>query len=127
MNAKGLAHSGPEVPDWLIGTREWRGIAVPAVRIARPPKVHAGSDGPRSHPYLAICLGAGGNPKLPFFAIESPGLPRMDLVGAEALAEDGESDELPFALALLRLNGQPTALADLESLERRLLVARVRV
>jgi hypothetical protein len=126
VSAQGLEPADAAAPEWLIGSRQWRGVSVPTVRIGKAPRVAAGAGASRGHPYLAICLGASDNAALPFFAIESPGLPRMELVGAQSLVEDAEASaaDHPFALALLSLNGRPAALADLRSLESRLLAAR---
>jgi len=123
VSAQGLVPVGPEAPDWLIGTRPWRGVELPAVRLGELSAPSAADPGAARHPYLAICMGAAGDPGLPFFAIESPGgLPRLERVSVEILAED--AGEFPLALAALRLNGRPAAVVDLEALERRLIAAR---
>jgi chemotaxis signal transduction protein len=125
VSAKRLAPPRSGAPDWLIGTGEWRGISVPAVRLGEPPgPALADTHGPRVHPYLAICRGLVGDPSLTFFAIESPTLPRLDRVGADLLSADEGAEERAFAVVALRLKGRPVILVDLESLERSLIAAR---
>lgn len=102
----------PAAPAWSIGYRDWRGIRVPAVRLGAP--------GRRETAYLTVCLGATADPAVPFFALETPRLPRLERVGAEDLAEDADPGEREFVLAWMRLRGRPLALADLERIERAL-------
>jgi chemosensory pili system protein ChpC len=125
VSAKSLAPPRPGAPRWLIGTGQWRGILLPAVRLGEPPVPRgSGTRAPSVHPYLAICRGLVGDPSLTFFAIESPRLPRLEKASAELLAKDEGDGESAFALAALRLNGRPAACVDLESVERSLLAAR---
>lgn len=123
VSADALVPGDPDAPDWLIGTREWRGLAVPTVRIGPTPADGAEAPDRRVRPYLAICPAAAGDPRLTFFAIESFGLPRLEQASAEILNED--PGELPFALALLRLKDRPVALADLAAIESRLLALEI--
>jgi chemotaxis signal transduction protein len=125
VGAKGLAPPPPGAPGWLIGTGEWRGISLPAVRLGAPPvPPSSGARGPRVHPYLAICRGLVGDPALTFFAIESPRLPRLEQADMADLSEGSGDSDSAFVLAALCLKGQPANLVDLESLERSLLAAR---
>jgi chemotaxis signal transduction protein len=125
VSARSLAPPRAGAPGWLIGTGEWRGISLPAVRLGEPPRFPAArAHGPSVHPYLAICRGLVGDPALTYFAIESPRLPRLEQVGAESLSEDERDLESPLALAVLRLKGRPVTLVDLEAVERNLLDAR---
>jgi hypothetical protein len=110
--------AGLDAPDWLVGTRLWRGLALPVVRLGSV----ASDSGPGvSHPYLAICVGVSGNASLPFFAVESRVLPKLEQLTPELLSDD--PGEHPFALCLLRVKERPVALADLESVEWKLLAA----
>ncbi len=125
VSAKSLAPPRSGAPGWLIGTGEWRGIGLPAVRLGEPPaRGRARAHGPSVHPYLAICRGLLGEPSLTFFAVESPILPRLERVGPEILSEDDGDGSSAFAVAVLRLKGRPASLLDLESVERSLLAAR---
>jgi chemotaxis signal transduction protein len=123
VRSEGLAPPGPGAPDWLIGTCEWRGLVLPAVRLgAPPPSPELVADRRRLRPYLAICLGARRDPLLPFFAVECLGLPRLEGVAAEMLVP--VQGERPFALAALQINGRPASVLDLDSVEGRLLAER---
>lgn len=112
---------GATAPDWLCGYLQWRGLRLPLIR----PLVAAGPAGgalPRA--YAAICVAPSGATVPPFFAIESPGMPRLERVTPAVLAPPDPGAPLPdlgpFALAALRLRGRSAGLLDLEALERAL-------
>jgi len=111
----GLPESGS--PEWVIGTLQWRGQSVAVARL-----VPVDKRGHRSS-VVVVCFSPGGNRALPYLAIASPGLPRLERVTPKALG--GEPDAPPallwFVRAPLRLGGQAAWLLDLWALERGLL------
>jgi chemosensory pili system protein ChpC len=102
-------------PDWLAGTLPWRGLSVPVVRLVQ------GHDARRRH--AVVCFAPSARGHLPFFAVESPGLPQLAKIGADVLAPEAEPQDNPppFVLTDLRLNDRPVWLMDLDALERSLL------
>lgn len=106
-------------PGWLCGHLAWRGLRLPLVR---PVPGVAGGRIVRQV-CAVVCLAPSGCPTAPFFAIESPGMPRLERITPEALAPDGpgsERDRGPFIQTRLRLRGHPAGLLDLDAVERAL-------
>lgn len=116
VSVQGLEPALDGSPAWFLGRIPWRGRSVPVVRIADDPEM-APARAERAH--LVVCFTPNGNPRLPYLAVETRGLPRLERVTAEALTV--EEDDHPFALAALRLNGRPALLPDLDALEEALL------
>ena len=122
VRAEDLTPPAPGGPEWLLGTRDWRGIRLPAVLLTADPEGRSRKgQGRWAAGYLAVCRGLTGDPSLPFFAIGSPGLPRLKSVTLERLTEDTDQGEREFSLAPMSLEGRPLALVDLERIERALL------
>lgn len=109
------------VPDWVLGVLPWRGHGVPVAGLADC----ADSDGgPRA---LVVCVAPSGDPALPYLAIASPQLPRIERVAPYDLApEDNEGEGVPwFATLSLRVKGSPAWLPNLAGLEKALLAEPV--
>jgi chemosensory pili system protein ChpC len=117
VRAGDLALPDPGSPPWLAGTMEWRGLRVPVARLAEPEL------GLRGRLHAVVCYAPSADPRLPFLAVESAGLPQLARVGAESLApEEGERPTSPpFVLTPLSINGRPAWLMDLDALEASLL------
>ncbi len=99
-------------PDWLLGHIQWRGRSVPVVRLATARDPESGRP-PRAH--LVVCFTPNGNASIPYLAIETRGLPRLERVTATALTPD--ENPHAFALAALQLNGKAAWLPDLDAVE----------
>jgi chemosensory pili system protein ChpC len=112
----------PGDPDWLGGYVQWRGQRLPMVR----PVPGAGpAEGGLPLFCAAVCLAPSGDSAAPFFAIESPGMPRLERVTPETLAPDTPaSTRGPFIQAALRLRDRPAGLLDLDAVERALADSR---
>ena len=104
-------------PDWVLGTLSWRGHAVPVAHLLPPAGPGAGLAA------VAVCFAPGGDRALPYLAIWSPGLPRLERVTPESLASEPEVlAGIPwFVATALRLNGRAAWLLDLAALEQGLL------
>jgi chemosensory pili system protein ChpC len=105
------------VPDWIVGALAWRGHTLSVARLAQ-----ASASGGRPDT-VVVCFAPGRNPALPYLAIESPRLPRLEQVSPDHLAPEGDTPEgVPwFVREPLRLKGNPAWLLDLGAMERLLL------
>lgn len=119
VSVKALEPAPEGSPAWLLGRLDWRGRSVPVVRIAGVPEM-VPTPAQAMRNYLVVCFTPNGNASLPYLAIETRGLPRLERVTAAALTPEDE-DGQPFALAAFRLNGHPALLPDVDALEEALL------
>lgn len=125
VRAEPLEVPGPADPDWLCGFLAWRGLRLPLVRpttVTGPSAPTAGGRVGRT--YAAVCFApAGGEGAAPFFAIESPGMPRLERVTPDTLSADTghrAADERLFTQVALRVLDRPAGLLDLDALQRAL-------
>ena len=113
-----LNRSPASGPDWLLARLGWHGLEVPLVRLS--PVI---GDAPgRTH--AVVCFAPGADSRLPFIAIECPGLPRLERVRPEGMiGEDAETARTaaPFLDHPLSVNGRAAWLVDLAALEGALL------
>ena len=110
--------AGPGAPEWLRGYLPWRGQRLALVRAV--PGDTPGDGGDRFR-CAVVCLAPSGDPAAAFFAIESPGMPRLERVTAAMLSPDAPAPSRgPFIRAALRLGGRPAGLLDLDAVERAL-------
>ncbi|NKN32856.1 chemotaxis protein CheW [Marichromatium bheemlicum] len=103
-------------PEWLLGELQWRGRRVPAVAFTPSP---AGQGRGRAHARVVVCFMPEGNPALPFVALYSRGMPRLERAASANLV--AEQDPHPFALTALALGERHAWLPDFAALERALL------
>ena len=117
VRADPMGEPGPRDPDWLRGYLGWRGLRLPLVRPTP-------FTWPAGRAYAAVCFSPGGGESAaPFFAIESPGMPRLERVTPEGLsAETGNraAAESLFIQVSLRVMGRPAGLVDLDALRHAL-------
>ena len=127
VRAEPLETAGPGAPDWLLGFLDWQGLRVPLVRAAITPP----PNGPRpGQAHAAVCFAPAADPALPFFAIASPSVPRLERITPATLsAERPEAHpgavgaDRPFIQVALRHLGRPVSLVDLDAVEQALLAA----
>jgi chemosensory pili system protein ChpC len=109
------------VPDWLAGYIDWQGLRLPLIR---PVNTVAGSEDRSGALHAAVCFAPGGAAQLPFFAIASPAVPRLEEVTPADLSAETRVPPPatgPFILTALRLAGRSAGLLDLDAIERALL------
>ena len=121
VRAQPLEAPGPGAPQWLCGYLAWRGLRLPLVQ----PFAVSGPTGARvGQAYAAVCFAPAGEPAAPFFAIGSPGMPRLERVTPEILSAgtlNQAQAEGPFIQVALHLLGRPAGLVDLDAVERAVL------
>jgi chemosensory pili system protein ChpC len=124
LSAASLEPPTPGAPDWLAGLLPWRGLRVPVVCLGQGADPAAGR--PAARPYVVLCRAPTGAPVLPYFALASPSLPRLERVTPRTLSPDPAAVEAPgrpFSVVALRHQGQPAVLLDPDALQRALLAA----
>jgi len=103
-------------PNWLLGMLEWRGLHVPLVYFEAACGRPRGEIGRRAR--IVVLNGIGGHPELPFYALQTEGIPRLTLVDQANLETIPAPDErLPLALDYVRLKGDTAVIPDLDALE----------
>jgi chemosensory pili system protein ChpC len=119
VRAQPLEAPVPGTPRWLCGYLAWRGLRVPLVRPTALTRPTAGEGTGRA--YAAVCFAPAGELAAPFFAIESPGMPRLECVTPQTLSAETSDPTRPQALFIqvaLRVLGRPAGLVDLDAVER---------
>ena len=123
LRAAPLLPLTPGAPDWFAGLLPWRGLRVPVVCLDQGADPAAGRP---AGPYVVLCRAPTGAPVLPYFALASPSLPRLERVTPRTLSPDPAAVEAPgrpFSVVALRHQGQPAVLLDPDALQRALLAA----
>jgi chemosensory pili system protein ChpC len=115
-----------DAPAWLLGMMLWRGRSLPLLAIEPLLGHSAGVGG--VHARAVVCNTLNGNAVLPFVAILSQGIPRLQELKPDMVetVEPGEQDTAVVA-ARMRLAGIEAVIPDLDALERQLLQLGVRV
>ncbi len=103
-------------PDWLLGRLEWRGLQLPLISFEAACGRPRGEIGRRAR--IAVLNGIGGHPELPFYALQTEGIPHLSLVDEGNLEAITTPDEpLPLALGYAQLDGSTVVIPDLDALE----------
>ena len=119
--AEVLSFSEPDpiadAPDWLLGRIRWRGWQLPLVGFSRFSGTGRDEGGLGSK--VIVLKALGGDPKHPYIALLTQGVPRLVTVAESALQAVDDGDELPEGvLARVRLNEDEALLPDLAALEQ---------
>ena len=108
-----------QVPDWLLGTIEWRHQRIPllAVEQLNGAGAASGASGRR----IAVLNGLGGDARLPFFALVISAPPRLmrilpDEIAAAAGPALGACD-----LCSVLVSGERAVIPNIDYIERQLL------
>ena len=122
--AEVITQSTPEpidgAPHWLLGRIAWRGWRVPLVSFTRL----AGSAESDSESMLrvAVLKALGGDPKLPFIAVQTQGFPRLTTLNSELIIPTHDGKGLPPGLrAHVLVRDDVAVIPDLEWIEASLL------
>lgn len=104
-------------PTWLLGLLSWRGVQVPVISFEMLTRAGASfSLMSVASASLVICCALGGKDEMRYFALVAQALPRLMQLTAEELIESQE-DTVATELSLVRLNGKPAVIPDLEYIE----------
>jgi len=106
-----------DTPDWFLGLLNWRGMQVPVVSFEMLTREGASfSLMSVASASLVICTALGGDDEMPYFALVAQSLPRLMRLSSEELKESHEQT-LDTELLMVRLNGQPATIPDLNYIE----------
>lgn len=104
-------------PAWFLGLLSWRGVQVPVISFEMLTSAGASfSLVSVASASLVICSALGGRDAVRYFALVAQALPRLMHLTPEELIETQE-DTVETELLLVRLNGQPAVIPDLEYIE----------
>ncbi|MEO8778260.1 MAG: chemotaxis protein CheW [Rhodanobacter sp.] len=122
--AEVITQSAPEpldgAPEWVLGRIAWRGWRVPLVSFTRL----AGSpDGDsESMVRVAVLKALGGDPRLPFIAVQTQGFPRLTTLNSELIIPTHDGKGLsPGVRAHVLVRDDVAMIPDLEWIEANLL------
>jgi len=104
-------------PGWFLGLLNWRGMQVPVVSFEMLTRDGASfSLMSVASASLVICTALGGSEEMPYFALVAQSLPRLMRLTTDELKESHEQT-LETELLIVRLNGQPATIPDLNYIE----------
>ena len=122
--AEVVTHSTPEpiegAPDWLLGRIAWRGWRVPLVSFTRLAGTAEGDS--ELVVRVAVLKALGGDPRLPFIAVQTQGFPRLTTLNAELIIPTHDGKGLPDGVrAHVLVRDDVAMIPDLEWIEAHLL------
>ncbi|BFM13415.1 chemotaxis protein CheW [Simiduia litorea] len=106
----------PDAPDWLLGVFEWRKQKLPLISLEALRGEAVGDIGPRTR--IAVFNNTGVNDELPFFAIQTQGIPRLSRVLASIIHEVEGVQIKPFERIRVDLEGEICSIPDVGALEQ---------
>lgn len=106
------------VPQWYLGDVLWRGVQVPmvsyeAINEQPMPEVKVVSQ-------MVVLNNTGVHPKLPFICFPSQGIPRLNRVTKDDIAENLSIAKRPYDKLQVIANGESAAIPDVEKIEHSL-------
>ncbi len=110
------AEAVDDAPAWWLGMLEWRGLRIPLLSFEAANSRPHGEVSHRGR--IAVLNGIGGDPELPFYALQLQGIPHLiqvDQASIDTIAEVEES--LPLVLESAMLQGQEVLIPDQDKLE----------
>ena len=116
----------PLAPDWIMGMSMWRGLSIPLLSLD---SLLGNQDIGRSkNSKIAVFNTLNGNPAVPFFAVETEGIPRIYQVTADTLeVVDREQDQQGPILSRVMIDGVEAIIPDLDALENKLIQQGMRL
>ncbi len=107
------------MPEWFAGFLSWRGRNVPTISFEK--MLGKAEIGRNDEGRIVVLNTLNGNPRIPFVALETQGLPHLVLVDNTMLEYDEtENTSSPVILSRLRLQGEQVIVPDLDAIERML-------
>lgn len=106
----------PDAPEWLLGMLAWRSLRIPLLSFEAANGRPRGEISRRGR--IAVLNGIGGDPELPFYALQLQGIPHLTLVDQANIGAISEPEEsLPLVLAYAMLQEQAVLIPDQDKLE----------
>lgn len=102
-------------PEWLMGFIQWREHSVPMMCL----EVLCGEPMPEAHRFdrIAVLNYTGMSEDLPFVAIPTVGIPKLERVTSELLNMQDQPPANAFEKARVNLNGDDLVIPEVASLE----------
>lgn len=116
----------PLAPEWLLGMMMWRGLSIPLLSVDKMMGVDV--IGHKRTNKIAVFNTLNGSPSVPFFAVETQGIPRLFQVteGSLELEETEQSSSGPV-LCQVNIEGNHVVIPDLDLLENTLIQQGMRL
>lgn len=105
-------------PDWVLGRIQWRGLIVPLVSFEQLLGLPGGRPGRTSRAIVLNTL--NGDTRMPFIAVLSRGIPRMQSITSDGLPASAEAGAEGI-LCRFDYNGETMMIPDLDRIEQMLL------
>lgn len=110
------AEAVDDAPAWWLGMLEWRGLRIPLLSFEAANGRAHGEVSRRGR--IAVLNGIGGDPDLPFYALQLQGIPHLILVDQANIDTIAEAEEsLPLVLESAMLQEQEVLIPDQDKLE----------
>lgn len=103
------------LPEWIMGFYDWRQIRIPVIgyeSINGGPRYPLNPQG-----RIAVLNNTGVNPKLPFIAIPTQGIPRMARVNEADISENTSDSKRPFDLMQVKVGLEELSIPDISAIE----------
>ncbi len=107
-------------PDWFLGVAEWRERRIPVVSFEAATGGRVAAATPDSR--LLVLNTLQGNPKLPYIAIVTQAIPRLQVLRESSVsASNGAGRGGQSVAAYVDLGGENVVVPDIDDLEHRLM------
>lgn len=121
--AEVVTYSAPEpvegAPHWLLGRIAWRGWRVPLVSFTQLAGTAEGDS--ELVVRVAVLKALGGDPRLPFIAVQTQGFPRLTTLNAELIIPTHDGNTLPPGVrARVLVRDDVAVIPDLAGIEAEL-------
>lgn len=104
------------VPDWYLGTQEWRGQVIPVISFEQLLGLPTAEPGARSR--VAVCNTLGGNKDCPFIGLLLSTTPHLVRITEDVVAPQSEERDLGDAVRQqVVVNGEDAWIPDMNSVE----------
>lgn len=105
-----------DVPEWFLGTQEWRGQMIPVISFEQLLGLPAAELGVRSR--VAVCNTLGGNKDCPFIGLLLSSTPRLIRITEDVVAPQSDEQDLGDAVKRqVTVNGENAWIPDMQAVE----------
>jgi len=114
-----------QVPDWLLGTIEWRQQRIPLLAVEQLNGLGAASGATSRR--IAVLNGLGGDARLPFFALVISAPPRLMRILPDEISTVAGPVLGPCDLHSVLVSGEQATIPNIDYIERQLLAVIDRI